>query len=135
MPQTRPRLLETEIHVKAIDSVNDGNIDETAVAAETASNYRVTHDGRFELHHQAIEKFLHFKERAIEFNGQYLHWNSYTGFNVFNSTTYEIRPYDKFQENDQQLMKHFCELFSKDIKMNFLSDKDCIYSKNLVATP
>lgn len=135
LPFERPRLLETEIHVSAIDSVDDGNIDETAVATETASNYRITSDGRFELRHQSVENFLHFKERAIELNGQYLHWNSYTGFKVYNSKNYEIRPYDASQENDQKLMKQFCDLFGKDIKKGYVPEKDCNYSKSLIATP
>lgn len=125
LPLVRPRLLETEIHVQAIDSVDDGNINEEAVAAETVGNYNVTNDGRFELTRDAVDNFLQYKERAVEVNGQYLHWSKLLGFSVYNSLTYEKRPYDKNQQDDRILKQHFCDLFGSDIKKGFLGNVEC----------
>ena len=125
LPKERSRLLETEIHVSAIDSVDDGNIDEAAVAAETAGNYRITTDGRFELTHKAVNNFLRHKERAIEVNGTYLHWSRPLGLTVYDSKTYERRPFDEKNSEDQKLKQDFCVHFNTDIEQRFLDEVDC----------
>lgn len=124
LPAERPRFLETEIHLKAIEDSNVGSdLDLDSLVDEAIKYYRISPDGRLEINEINFPELLTKKDRAVELNGEYLVWNDVYGYKIFNYLNKYSNPYEPSNVAHKKLMDLFCTHFFSDLNLGYLPDR------------